>query len=104
MCVGCRCRALISELLRVVAVDGHLVVDGRRRLPGRGAWLHPDLACLAIARKRRAFPRALRVSGSLDVDGFEAEFRDRLERTSVQQDRRGIPRVWTESRKQVDPS
>jgi predicted RNA-binding protein YlxR (DUF448 family) len=67
MCVGCRRRALVGELLRVIAADGRLIVDERRRLPGRGAWLHPEPDCLAKAERRRAFPRALRVSGSLDA-------------------------------------
>ncbi|TVT03896.1 YlxR family protein [Amycolatopsis bartoniae] len=65
-CVGCRKRASAGELLRVVAVDGHVVVDERRRLPGRGAWLHPEPGCLAKAERRRAFSRALRSSGTLD--------------------------------------
>ncbi|WNV89789.1 YlxR family protein [Umezawaea sp. Da 62-37] len=67
-CIGCRARTLPSELLRVVVVDGTLVPDTRRRLPGRGAWLHLDLDCLTNAERRRAFPRALRVQGPLAVD------------------------------------
>lgn len=55
-------------MLRVVAVDGVLTPDPRRRLPGRGAWLHPDLECLRRAERRGAFPRALRVPGPLAVD------------------------------------
>nr|WP_236623423.1 YlxR family protein [Demequina mangrovi] len=50
-------------------MDGRAVVDEHRRMPGRGAWLHPDPACLAQALKRRALPRALRVS-ELDVAGL----------------------------------
>ena len=69
---------MIGELLRVVAVDGHLVVDTRRRLPGRGAWLHPGPDCLAKAERRRAFPRALRVPGSPDVRAV----REHVERTA----------------------
>jgi uncharacterized protein len=65
-CVGCRQRAITSELLRVVVVDGNLVPDQRRRLPGRGASVHPDLACLDLADRRRAFSRALRITGPLD--------------------------------------
>ena len=60
-CVGCRVRERSTALLRVVAVDGVVIPDLRRRLPGRGAWLHPDLGCLAAAERRRAFGRALRV-------------------------------------------
>jgi uncharacterized protein len=66
-CVGCRTRAAASGLLRVVAVDGALVPDPRRRHPGRGAWMHPDIGCLRLAERRRAFPRALRFAGALDT-------------------------------------
>jgi predicted RNA-binding protein YlxR (DUF448 family) len=60
------------ELLRVVAVGGRLVPDPARRLPGRGAHLHPDPACLAQAERRRAFPRALRVPAPLDTVALHA--------------------------------
>jgi uncharacterized protein len=66
-CVGCRTRAAASGLLRVVAVDGALVPDPRRRHPGRGAWVHPNVGCLRLAERRRAFPRALRFKGELDT-------------------------------------
>ncbi|MGR6965546.1 YlxR family protein [Geodermatophilus sp. URMC 61] len=62
-CVGCRKRAPVTDLLRVVARDGALVPDPRRRLPGRGASLHPTSECLHAAERRRAFPRALRLPG-----------------------------------------
>ncbi|WP_211240952.1 YlxR family protein [Hamadaea tsunoensis] len=75
-CVGCRQRATASELLRVIAVaeaDGagsgqvRIVADPRRRASGRGAHLHPTPACLALAERRRAFGRALRVAGVCDT-------------------------------------
>lgn len=71
-CVGCRIRAHQSVLLRVVASENggvwSAVPDPRRRLGGRGAWVHPDgAACLDLAERRRAFPRALRLSGPLDT-------------------------------------
>jgi predicted RNA-binding protein YlxR (DUF448 family) len=65
--VGCRRRAPAAELLRVVARDGAVVPDPARRLPGRGAHLHPVLACLDLAERRKAFPRALRVPPPLDL-------------------------------------
>ncbi|HEY9414092.1 MAG TPA: YlxR family protein [Pseudonocardia sp.] len=69
-CVGCRLRSSATGLLRVVAVDGVLTPDPRRRLPGRGAWLHPDPECLDRALRRRAFPRALRVPGTVTDDAL----------------------------------
>src|ERR1700712_3229613 len=65
-CVGCRMRNRSVDLLRIVAVDGALRPDPRHRLPGRGAWLHPNLGCLDAAERRRAFGRALRLSGQPD--------------------------------------
>ena len=49
-------------------MDGVVIPDPRRRLPGRGAWVHPVPECLHRAERRSAFPRALRVPGPLDVD------------------------------------
>jgi uncharacterized protein len=75
-CVGCRRRADRSRLLRVVAGRAGDVVsllpDVRARLPGRGAWLHPDTACLDLAERRRAFPRALRLQGPVELSGVRA--------------------------------
>ena len=61
-CLGCRQRAPRSSLVRVVARDGRAVVDTAARLPGRGAWVHPDSGCIENAIRRRAFGRALRVA------------------------------------------
>ncbi len=71
-CVGCRERAARADLLRVVADGDRLVPDPARRLPGRGASVHPDLRCVDLAEKRRAFPRALRLPGPLDTSGLRA--------------------------------
>ncbi|MGW0809384.1 YlxR family protein [Nonomuraea sp. NPDC002799] len=71
-CVGCRVRTAKSELLRLVQIEDHLVPDLRGRLPGRGASLHPSVSCLELAERRRAFPRAFRVAGPLDVSHVRA--------------------------------
>lgn len=93
-CVGCRTTAARSVLIRIVArwlddegsgsSSGSSVAlvaepDVRRRLRGRGAWLHPTPECLDLAVRRRAFPRALRVSGPLDTTRLAA-YVARLER------------------------
>ncbi|MFD4249981.1 YlxR family protein [Amycolatopsis thermoflava] len=83
----------------MVALDGRLVADTRRRLPGRGAWLHPGPECLAKAERRRAFPRALRVHGTLDV----AELREHLGQVTGKHGQGSVPGP-EERRKQVDPS
>lgn len=64
-CIGCRGRDSRSTLLRIVAVTDDRGTttaepDPRRRLPGRGAWLHADIACLDLAVRRRALSRAFR--------------------------------------------
>ncbi|MFE2431340.1 YlxR family protein [Streptomyces sp. NPDC059373] len=66
-CIGCRERAAKKDLLRVVVVGDELVPDDRGTLPGRGAYVHPATICLDLAVRRRAFPRALRVQGTLDT-------------------------------------
>ncbi|MEU4315835.1 YlxR family protein [Nocardia sp. NPDC024068] len=87
-CVGCRKREPATELLRIVAcgrtigddADAVAIVpDPRRRLPGRGAWLHPESACLRSAVRRRAIGRALRVSGHLDISALEQHLENRHE-------------------------
>ena len=82
-CVGCRKRELAAELLRVVAVstgngEYAAIVDDRSSLPGRGAWLHPAPQCAQQAIRRRAFNRALRITGPLDTSAVveHLEFRE----------------------------
>lgn len=71
-CIGCRKRVPASELLRFVAVGTQadnlrLIPDPARKLPGRGAHLHPGPGCFALAQRRRAFGRSLRVTGVVDT-------------------------------------
>ncbi|MFJ2605913.1 YlxR family protein [Streptomyces sp. NPDC091279] len=66
-CVGCRQRAAKQDLLRIVEIEGECVPDHRGTLPGRGAYVHLALVCLDQAVRRRAFPRALRAPGTLDI-------------------------------------
>ncbi|MGO1510731.1 MAG: YlxR family protein [Actinomycetaceae bacterium] len=68
-CIGCRSRADRSHLVRIVlAPPARVVVDESASAPGRGAWLHPERACLDQAVRRRAFGRALRAAGPVDAD------------------------------------
>jgi hypothetical protein len=68
-CVGCRATAPQAELVRIAVVDGRAVADPRRRLPGRGAYLHARPACVAAAGKglARSLKRAV---GRAELDGL----------------------------------
>ena len=81
-CVGCKEHAAKSSLLRLVAVGDDIVPDPQARQPGRGAYLHPSLACFELAQRRRAFPRALRVPGPLDSASL-ASYLSRLDTTET---------------------
>jgi predicted RNA-binding protein YlxR (DUF448 family) len=60
-----------SQLLRVVVCPDDpaiILPDPQRRLPGRGAWIEPNISSLELAVQRRAFVRALRrVSTPVDT-------------------------------------
>ena len=60
-CVGCRERAPKAELLRIVRSAEGARVDPLGRAPGRGAYVHRDPSCVALALRRGAFLHALRL-------------------------------------------
>ena len=59
-CAACRGRESRDTLQRYVLVGGVPTLDAAKRLPGRGAWLHDNDECRALAVKRRSLERALR--------------------------------------------
>lgn len=71
MCVGCREMKPKRELLRVVkSPEGVIALDKTGKMPGRGAYVCPQAACLQKAQKTRQLERALETSISPEV--FEA--------------------------------
>ena len=68
-CVGCRKKGARGDLLRVALLEDNLVPDLAARLPGRGAWMHLDQDCLALAVRGRA----LLVPGPLDVEAVQQQ-------------------------------
>ena len=70
-CVGCREMKPKKELIRVVrSPEGQVSLDFRGKLPGRGAYVCPDPACLAKARKSKALERAF--SAPLPEEVYQA--------------------------------
>ncbi|HEX2175672.1 MAG TPA: YlxR family protein [Nocardioidaceae bacterium] len=74
--MGCRERSPKSDLLRLVVTGDSpprvVSPDPRGTAPGRGAHLHPTVTCLDQAERRRAFSRALRARGPLDLSTLRA--------------------------------
>jgi uncharacterized protein len=69
LCIATRVVRPKGELIRFVAgPEGDLVPDLRGKLPGRGVWVSADRASLALALKRKAFPRALKQEVRIAVD------------------------------------
>ena len=61
-CMGCRERKEKRQLIRVVRkTDGSVQLDFSGKVSGRGAYLCPNPACLAKARKSKALERNLEV-------------------------------------------
>ena len=67
----------------------YAVPDPRGRASGRGAWLHPTSECFGLARRRRAFVRALHTNGPVD-DGPVAAYLDKHEHLSCTTDRERV--------------
>ena len=70
-CVGCREMKPKKELIRVVrSPEGQVSLDFRGKLPGRGAYVCPNPACLAKAKKSKALERAF--SAPLPEEVYQA--------------------------------
>ena len=73
-CMGCRERKEKRAMIRVVrCTDGEIRLDFSGKLNGRGAYVCPDMACLAKARKSRSLERAFEMA-------IPAEVYDEMER------------------------
>ena len=74
-CVGCRTMKNKKELIRVVkSPEGEISLDFTGKKAGRGAYLCPDSACLARARKAKALERAFETTIPAEVyDALQAQ-------------------------------
>ena len=77
-CVGCREMKAKKELIRVVrSAEGAVSLDFKGKLPGRGAYVCPDPACLARARKSRALERAFDTALPPEIyEGLEQQMKE----------------------------
>ena len=77
-CLGCREMKPKRELIRVVrSPQGEISLDFHGKQPGRGAYLCPNPACLARARKSKALERAFSAPIPAEVyEGLEAQMRE----------------------------
>lgn len=76
-CVGCREMKPKKELIRVVrSPEGAVSLDFKGKLPGRGAYVCPDPACLAKARKSKGLERAFETALPPEVwEALEAQMK-----------------------------
>ena len=77
-CLGCREMKNKKDLIRVVrSPEGEISLDFKGKKPGRGAYVCPQPACLAKAKKSRALERAFETAVPAEVyDLLEAQMRD----------------------------
>ncbi|HVV85610.1 MAG TPA: YlxR family protein [Kofleriaceae bacterium] len=68
--MGCRAAVPQAELVRVAVTAGRVVADPRRRVPGRGAYVHARPACLTAAGKGGLARSLKRAVSRAEVDGL----------------------------------
>lgn len=84
MCVACRERAAPDALVRLVRhpVTAEIVVDLPGKLPGRGAWVHPERRCVQdLQKKGGKLARAL--DGSVDASDLRERILAALHRAAA---------------------
>ncbi len=62
-CIGCRGSFAKSDVVRIVAASGNVIIDYREKLPGRGAYVCPKPGCIRKALSRESLSRALHAAG-----------------------------------------
>lgn len=69
-CLGCGATKDKGDLLRfVLSPEGCLTPDLKAKLPGRGGYICPHRACLALAIKKKRFPATFKTP----VEGVDQE-------------------------------
>lgn len=67
-CTGCQEMKNKKELIRIVRNDnGKISIDNTGRMPGRGAYICPNLECLESAHKSKGLERSFKSAVPQDV-------------------------------------
>ena len=67
MCVGCRKMFEKSKLLRVIELDGKIIVDDKQKVLTRGVYFCRDKGCIAAARKKKALSKHFKRNVTDDI-------------------------------------
>ena len=62
MCMSCREMKPKSELIRLVATDGKVIIDENSQIQSRGAYVCRSEKCISILKKKKCIGRSLKVS------------------------------------------
>jgi Predicted nucleic-acid-binding protein implicated in transcription termination len=75
-CVACQEMMPKKELIRIVrSPQGDIQIDLTGKKPGRGAYLCGKTSCFKLAKKSKAFERALKTPVEPEIyDKLEADF------------------------------
>lgn len=57
MCVACRQMKPKNELIRLAKNGNTIIIDEKKRMQGRGAYLCDCKACVRLAQKKKALQR-----------------------------------------------
>lgn len=75
-CVACQEMRSKKELIRIVrSPQGDIHIDLTGKKPGRGAYLCGNVSCFKLAKKSKAFERALKVPVAPEIyDSLAQDF------------------------------
>ena len=92
-CIGCMTSRPKKELVRVVrAPSGEISIDLVGKKPGRGAYLCPDPACLAKAKKKKALERCFEQPVPAEVyEALEAQLTEAAKEAARNAEKRITP-------------
>ncbi|RMD85687.1 MAG: YlxR family protein [Candidatus Dadabacteria bacterium] len=102
MCIGCRRRADKNALMRLVCIDGEMMLDANFTLGGRGAYVHKKEGCIAQSMNAKKLEGALRLSRGTVKKGDLRDLHARIfEKIAVEIDRDGVATSMKDKRRRI---